>query len=100
MHYAVYWSARALNQLTDIWLASSNRNAVTTAAHALEARLTNNPNQSTFSFAGGMREIHVSPLRALFRVDDTNRIVRIMRVTTDQPFAKIANPNGQPLSPS
>jgi plasmid stabilization system protein ParE len=100
MPYAVIWSQRALDQLTAIWIASKKRDAVTAAAHAAELQLGNDPFGNSLAFPNGLRELHVSPLWVLFGVDKLKRTVRIMRVTTDQPLANPASPNGQALLPS
>jgi plasmid stabilization system protein ParE len=99
MRYSIIWSQRALDQLAAIWLAATKRDAVTGATHAIEVQLANDPHSKSLRFPNGLRELHVSPLWVLFGVDDANRIVRIMRVTTDQPLANPASPNGQALSP-
>jgi hypothetical protein len=95
MGYSVVWSPQALNQLAAIWLASTNRDAVTAATNAIDVQLENDPHLKSQMLPNGLREIRVSPLRAQFGVDETNRLVGIMRVTTDQPLANFASPNGQ-----
>jgi plasmid stabilization system protein ParE len=95
MRYSIIWSQRALDQLAAIWLESSKRDAVTAATHTLEVQLEHDPHSRSLLFPSGMRELHVSPLWVLFRIDEANRLVRIVRVTTDQPLVNPASPNGQ-----
>jgi hypothetical protein len=95
MLYAVIWSQLALDQLTEIWLAAKDRAAVTAATHAIDARLANDPMNQGLPVLGPLRELHVSPLRVLFGINDVQRRVLIVRVTTDNPLANLASPNGQ-----
>lgn len=43
MNFTVEWSAEALNQLADVWMASDDRAGVTAASYRIEATIRADP---------------------------------------------------------
>jgi plasmid stabilization system protein ParE len=61
MNYTVIWTTRAEQHLATAWLAASNRNAVTTAAHALEQDLRRDPIRLGESRRSGVDRVELRP---------------------------------------
>jgi predicted RNase H-like nuclease len=80
MNYTVDWSVDAQSTLTAIWLQAPDRSAVTAASAEIDRRLAANPLGNGTVVSEGLYAIEVHPLRALFEVSDTDRIVRVVSV--------------------
>jgi hypothetical protein len=76
----VVWSRRAENQLAQLWTDSSDRQAITDAANALDATLANDPQTKGVALTEGMRTIEIPPLHALFYVQEDDRLVRVVLI--------------------
>jgi hypothetical protein len=74
--YTVVWSIPAQNQLARIWIDSDQRQAITAAADAIDARLATDPSTKGEPLKEGLRTLDVPPLHALFEVQELDRIVR------------------------
>jgi len=81
--YTVVWHFDAQDQLAEIWLASSSRNAVTQAAHRIDTILGTNPDSKSRPIADNLRKLTVAPLQVLFAVSESDRIVKIIDVATN-----------------
>jgi plasmid stabilization system protein ParE len=57
--FTVRWKRAARDQLTNIWLNSSERNAITSDIHSIEQALANNP-QSLGESRSGSRRVCIS----------------------------------------
>ena len=64
--YTVVWPQSSLDELADIWLNSSDRDAVTTAAHQIDRELAEDPATKGLHLSEGLRALYVQPLRVLF----------------------------------
>jgi hypothetical protein len=80
MTFFVTWLPGALARLADIWMASTDRAAVTAASHRLDQRLAADPVNEGESRGGTDRIAFEAPLQILFRVDAANRTVHVTAV--------------------
>ena len=99
MRYTVVWSVAAEDQLAEIWLASAHRGAVTAASHAVETQLANQPDSSGTPLHEGLYSIEISPLRVIYAVEDADRLVKILRVSSDEAPPVDPRSNGQVHAP-
>jgi hypothetical protein len=81
IHYTVAWAKPARDQLATIWIAASDRNAVTAAANEIDVLLTKDAPSKGVELHEGLRVLFVTPLRAIFAVNDEDLIVEVARVT-------------------
>ena len=80
MKLPVYWSSVAESRLTEIWLASRRRHAVTAAANRLDAMLSERPFEISESRVEGLRVALDAPLGVLFRVEESPSCVLVLAV--------------------
>jgi hypothetical protein len=80
--HTVIWSPIAEQQLTQIRLDATDRDAVTRAVHRVERHLVNDPVRFGESRGGATRAISVPLLTVYFEVSHTDRIVEVVKVTT------------------
>ena len=78
--FQVLWSVPASGQLADIWARSSNRNAITTAAEAIDRALRSDPNDQGESRGANKRVFIVPPHIVDLRVIEEDRRVEILAV--------------------
>ena len=78
MNYAVDWAAEARNTLATIWIGSTDRQAVTVAQARIDRLLALDPLANGTPVSEGLYAIDVHPLRALFEVADTERLVKVV----------------------
>ncbi len=79
--YTVLWQQLAIDQLTEIWLAASGREQITAAVETLDQLLADDPHDAiSREESEGLRSIVVLPLRALYSVQETDRIVDVAAV--------------------
>jgi hypothetical protein len=80
VNYSVIWLPDAENELAAIWVASTDRNAVTKASAELDRLLAENGPNEGESRTNNTRVTFVRPLAVLFRVDPASRTVTVARV--------------------
>ncbi|HJZ92751.1 MAG TPA: type II toxin-antitoxin system RelE/ParE family toxin [Gemmataceae bacterium] len=80
MIFTVTWSEWAQQQLAAVWLASSNRDAVTQASHYIDLTLRVDPDTVGRRHLGNIRRFRHSPLGVLFEVNELDRIVTVLAV--------------------
>ena len=78
--YTVVWVRSAQDELAELWLNAPNRNAVTTAAHAIDEQLAEDASINGTELSEGLRSLFAPPLRAIFSVREDDRIVEVLRV--------------------
>lgn len=61
MKYTVIWTTQAEQHLAAVWLAASDRNAVTIAAHELEQDLQRDPIRLGESRRSGIDRVELRP---------------------------------------
>jgi hypothetical protein len=86
--YGLNWLQSAINDLAAIWTASPDQAAVTRAADALDAELVRNGRRNAKAVSEGLFSLTLAPLRVLFTVDETARVVEVVSVQ------RIAPPSG------
>jgi plasmid stabilization system protein ParE len=79
--YTVRWTRKAQDrQLTNIWLAATDRRAVTAAAHQVDQLLRTDPASQGESRSGNRRLLIVRPLAVMFKVIEAERRVVVFSV--------------------
>jgi plasmid stabilization system protein ParE len=80
MKYVVRWNRSAERELAEIWVAAANRNAVTSAAREVDRLLRFQPGEQGESRSDGFRVMIVEPLTVFFHVNESDRVVSVVRV--------------------
>lgn len=80
MNYTVLWLPDAENELAAVWMASADRDAVTTASAELDRRLTDDPENEGESRGGDRRITFEKPLAIDFDVYPDRKLVQVVRV--------------------
>jgi hypothetical protein len=78
--YTVLWLKEAQDELAHIWLESSNRKSVTTAAAQIDALLGNTPAEQGEEISEGLRRMTFPPLQVWFEVRELDRTVEVSNV--------------------
>jgi hypothetical protein len=78
--YTVVWLGNALDELAVLWTTARDRNAVTAAAHVIDAELSDDASTKGVEVAEGLRAFFAPPLRILFTVDEGDCVVEVVRV--------------------
>jgi len=78
--YTVVWRDEALNELADIWVQSSDRDAVTRSVRSLDMLLSADPNLKGDVLLKGLRQLLEPPLRILYEVQVEDRLARVLAV--------------------
>lgn len=78
--YTVVWLPDAENELAELWMKSSRRNAVTQAASEIDRRLAENGALEGESRQSHFRITFEFPLAVVFRVDQENQAVFVGQV--------------------
>ncbi len=80
MNYHVTWRPSAEQQLAQLWINATDRNAITDAANTIAADLARDPLGVGESRSGATRFYFVSPLAVYYPVDSPNRQVHVWAV--------------------
>jgi hypothetical protein len=80
MTWTVVYASKAEQELAAIWLGSSERDAVTWAAHQLDVQLKFDPDRKGRALPDGRRTIYLLPLALLYEVHSEDRLVRVIHV--------------------
>jgi hypothetical protein len=75
--YTVTWQSDAENELVELWLGSPDRNEITAAVRAIDQSLASEANFKGDQVAEGLRSLIAPPLRVLFVVRESDRVVEI-----------------------
>jgi len=78
--YTVVWPGGAEDDLAEVWLNASDRNAVSAATFAIDRELAQDATQKGLEVSEGLRAFYEPPLRVLFAVREEDRIVEVLRV--------------------
>ena len=78
--YTVVWVKSAQDELAELWLNAPDRNAVTTAAHAIDQELGEDAQDKGSELSEGLRSLFAPPLKAIFTVREDDRIAEVLRV--------------------
>ncbi len=80
--FTVVWLKDAEHELTEIWIAHNDRNAVTKATNEIDASLAADPLNQGGELSEGIRFFLVPPLRVIYSVKELDRIVEVSLVRT------------------
>ena len=80
MKYTVVWVPSAQQRLAAIWLAATDRRAVTAAADRIDKWLAVDPATRGTAVYGTTRELTVPPLGVEFEIMDDDRMVNVLSV--------------------
>ena len=74
------WIKSVHHEVGEIWLAASDRNAVTRASDEIDRELAIEAENKGKALSEGLRVYDAPPLRAVYSVDSANRLVEICRI--------------------
>jgi hypothetical protein len=80
MKWRVIWQPEAGRRLTELWLASRRRQAITESAYEFDAILALNPEDAGESREENRRVVLIEPLGARIQIDIANRTVSVLTV--------------------
>lgn len=80
MSYTVTWKPSAKAKLAEIWIAASDRTAITAAVSRIDALLRVNPGGQGESRAGISRIFIASPLAVVYDLREDDRVVNVLSV--------------------
>lgn len=80
MRYTLTWRPDADEQLTELWLAAANRDALTNAANQIDAQLRSAPMIAGESRDADGRILTVPPLSVYFNVLEDDCMVTVWAV--------------------
>jgi plasmid stabilization system protein ParE len=80
MNFDVWWIPAAENQLAEIWMAATDRNAVTQAADRIDTALAADPLGVGESWPDRYRVLIDMPLVVYYEVSEPDQRVRVLRV--------------------
>jgi plasmid stabilization system protein ParE len=78
--FTVVWEEDARNDLTDIWIRATDREAVAMAANEIDRMLSEEPQLRGIHACEGLRLFVVFPLRIYFFVRVEDRLVDVVSV--------------------
>lgn len=80
IHCAVAWNPLALDELAEIWLRATDRDAISYATHEIDQELGSDALLKGEDLHEGLRVIRVAPLKVIFFVRQDDRFVEITSV--------------------
>jgi len=80
MNFTVVWTPEAEHHLATIWLAATDKNAVTRASNAIDIALASTPNALGVAVFDTVREYAHPPLAVEYEVIDPDREVVVLTV--------------------
>jgi plasmid stabilization system protein ParE len=80
MSYEVRWKRTARDELANLWVSATDRQAVTDAANAIDAQLQRNPLTCGEGIPGERRILVEMPLVVVFRVREQEKKVIVLSV--------------------
>lgn len=78
--FTVVWHQEARDELARRWLDASDRQAVRSAADWIDRELAVDAPMKGTPIPDNLRQLLVFPLRALFAVSESDRIVRVLEI--------------------
>lgn len=80
IRYTVVWVQSVEDELIEIWLGAEDRNAISSATHAIDHELSTDAESKGEDLAEGLRSLNVPPLRVIFTVSTDDRLTEVVRV--------------------
>jgi hypothetical protein len=78
--YTVEWLPGAEDELADIWIAASDRPAITAAEAAITRLLARDPINHGIQLSEGLRKLEMAPLTVFYSVDAARNAVEVSNV--------------------
>ena len=78
--YTVVWLKSVQNDVTTIWLESSDRNAITAACTEIDLELATDADAKGNELSEGLRVFDSGPLRAVYSINAEDRLVEVCRI--------------------
>ena len=78
--YVVVWTQNALEELAEIWTEADDLPAITSAAHAVDRELSEQPADKGTTLSEGLRALVIPPIRILFSADEATGVVEVAKV--------------------
>ena len=75
--FTVVWWPPAQRDLTKLWIAADDRQAIADAADRIEKLLSKLPSAAGIDIAEGLRGLYEDPLYVQFSVNEGDRIVTV-----------------------
>jgi len=76
--FTVVWTRQAEDELMEIWLASTDRPAITEATATIDRELRIDPDRKGTTSRGSFWSLAVFPLRVVFEVHPADRLVKVL----------------------
>jgi mRNA-degrading endonuclease RelE of RelBE toxin-antitoxin system len=80
MKFTVVWLPSIERRLTEIWLASDNRAAITTAVDTIDQRLRRDPHAAGLKFDDDVWQLLVGRVAVLYSISDADARVKVIDV--------------------
>ncbi len=80
MKYTVLWTPQAERQLAALWMDAKHRDAITRAAHQIDALLSFDAHDAGESRFAGQRIVIAAPLGVLFVVNPQDCLAQVVDV--------------------
>jgi hypothetical protein len=97
--YTVTWVLAVQFDLAQLYLDATDPQAVTDAANAIDVMLATDPASKGTSMKEGLYSLDVPPLRVLYSVSESDRLVEVASVRRLTPLSSEPTGNGQdPIS--
>jgi hypothetical protein len=78
--FTVVWVKDVLDELAEIWMGSNEREAITLATQEIDNSLSIDPGLKGGELKEGIRFFLAPPLRVLYTISESDRIVEIVLV--------------------
>lgn len=83
--FTVVWHSDVKNELAELWMAASDRRALSAAADRLDRELAVDPQRKGRPVGDQLRVLTEPPLEILFDVSEPDRLVKIVAVASIEP---------------
>jgi plasmid stabilization system protein ParE len=78
--FTVTWTQNALDQLAELWIGTTDREALTRAGNRIDEELAVDPHDKGAGLHEGLRSLERPPLRVIYEVVQGDRVVEISAV--------------------
>jgi plasmid stabilization system protein ParE len=78
--YTVVWAEEALDDLAEIWMSALDRDGIALASRTVDEALSEDPATCGIELSEGLRSFSIPPLKALFSIEEDDRLVRVARI--------------------
>ena len=95
IRFTLIWSNEAQDQLAQIWLDAPDRKSINDAANRIDALLQYDPHTKGEPVTEGLRSLDAPPLRVLYSVAESDRLVQVVLVRHTSPSTPSVDGNGQ-----